>query len=164
MSYYDTAQVCNNGHLITDEAQRNPSCLEKKCSQCGAPTITTCPACDAPIRGRYHSEAKSIQYIEYKESVVGAYCYNCGIPYPWTTVAFETAEAIIHEDELLTEEEMNQFCECLPDLIVETPKTILALIHYKKLVDKAASATGPALLKVLIEYLPEMVKKALLGS
>ena len=156
MSYYDTAEICLNGHLISSSFEDYPS-EQAYCSKCGSKIITNCPNCNAKLRGAFNDP----YYIKTVE--VTAYCYNCGKPYPWTKATIETAEAIIREDELLTEEQIQQFCECIPDLISETKKTNIALIRYKKLVDKAASVTGPALYDVLKDIAPAVIIKALFG-
>lgn len=160
MGHYHTAQVCLNGHMINDRADSTPSFNQNFCSKCGAQTITTCPSCNFPIHGDYTCDG----VICFSETPVEAYCYNCGSPYPWTKTALETAEAIIHEDELLSEEQMQQFYACLPDLLTDTPKTKLALIRFKKLVDKATSATGAALYDILKDIASEAIKKQLFGN
>lgn len=68
------------------------------------------------------------------------YCSNCGKPFPWTQTLLETAEEIVHEDELLAEEQIIEWCECFPDIICTTPKTELALIRYKKFIDIVSEA------------------------
>ena len=59
---------------------------------------------------------------------------------------------------------MQQFYACLPDLLTDTPKTKLALIRFKKLVDKATSATGAALYDILKDIASEAIKKQLFGN
>lgn len=38
--YWDVAQVCLNGHLVTSTAATYPQHQEKFCSRCGAQTLT----------------------------------------------------------------------------------------------------------------------------
>ncbi len=39
MGYYDTSQVCLNGHVVTDTLSRSPELGQKFCRDCGQPTI-----------------------------------------------------------------------------------------------------------------------------
>ncbi len=52
--WYDTAQICINGHVINSMSKSHPEHNKKFCDKCGEPTITNCPKCNAPIRGHYH--------------------------------------------------------------------------------------------------------------
>jgi len=45
MSYYHTAQICLNGHIINESIEEYPEKNEKFCSLCGSETITECPSC-----------------------------------------------------------------------------------------------------------------------
>src|ERR1035437_9563938 len=49
--WYDTAQICANGHLITAAANQNPERKQPFSLSCGAMTTTICPACGKPSRG-----------------------------------------------------------------------------------------------------------------
>jgi len=162
MSSFTNAQVCLNGHIITLSTEQEPFNMENYCADCGAKTITKCPSCGKQIRGNSLYDTMGFASVDVNREP-DAYCPYCGKPYPWTQTALETAEAIIREDETLTEEQMQQFCECLPDLLIETKKTNIALIRYKKFVDKAASVTGPALLDVLTGVASEVMKDKLFG-
>jgi len=52
--WYDTAQICTNGHVINSMARSEPKHNKKFCDKCGAKTIMNCPNCNSPIRGDYH--------------------------------------------------------------------------------------------------------------
>lgn len=159
MGTYTTARICLNRHLIsTDSSFSDPNIF---CSKCGAPTTNQCSSCNSPIHGRY--QIPGVMTVGGKYTIP-AYCYHCGTPYPWTKTALESAEAIIREDELLSEEQMQQFYACLPDLLTDTPKTTLALIRFKKFVDKATSATSAALYNILKDIISEAIKKQLFGN
>ena len=159
MGTYTTARICLNGHLISTSSSATGT--KVFCTKCGASTTTQCENCGAPIHGTYQVPGVITVGGKY---TIPAYCYNCGSPYPWTKIALETAEAIIHEDELLNEEQMQEFYSCLPDLLVDTPKTKLALIRFKKFVDKATSATGEADCDILKDVATEAIKKQLFGN
>jgi hypothetical protein len=86
---YHTALVCLNGHVET-------TCLEiapptPYCSICGEPTISACPACDAPIRGMIEG------IVSLADEPAPQFCYNCGEPYPWTGRALAAADELVEE-------------------------------------------------------------------
>ncbi|MCX8167307.1 MAG: DUF2321 domain-containing protein [Candidatus Micrarchaeota archaeon] len=157
---YRVAQICLNGHLITSSADIHPQHQEKYCSKCGEKTITECPECKTPIRGKYEVEGVISFNDDYK---VPSYCYNCGKPYPWTESALESAKSLINEDENLTTDEKQQFVNALPDLIVEspTPKTQVSVIKFKKFIIKVAAPTGQALKDIIVDIASETIKKSL---
>jgi len=96
MGTYRTAEVCPNGHASTSSADTSPELREKYCSQCGEPTITQCPSCNANIRGYYDvpevisilvtDEAARIAHRDNLSSedratlVLSALCYDLGKP------------------------------------------------------------------------------------
>jgi len=53
-SWYDTMQACENGHEITSMAVSHPEYRKRRCTSCGAATITECPKCGTPIQGYHH--------------------------------------------------------------------------------------------------------------
>jgi predicted RNA-binding Zn-ribbon protein involved in translation (DUF1610 family) len=52
--WYDTLQVCMNGHVITDMAMKHPEDQKKRCPTCGAMTIMACQKCNTAIPGHHH--------------------------------------------------------------------------------------------------------------
>jgi len=52
--WYDTAQICMNGHIINSMSKLHPEHNRKFCDKCGEPTITNCQKCNSPIPGHYH--------------------------------------------------------------------------------------------------------------
>ena len=129
MGHYRTAQICQNGHCITDSIDAYPERGQPFCQKCGAKTITTCPSCNSRIRGDYYVEG----FISLGSSFsVPAYCYNCGKPYPWTQAAIEAATELILEEENFSPEQQEKLVAVLPDIVAETPKTNLATTRFKK--------------------------------
>ena len=143
----NNSTICKNGHYLKHFTH-------KYCPSCGAETINSCTNCGNQIP---FLNATSLV----KNYNVPSYCQFCGKPYPWTQSIIDTATEIVKEDELLTEEQTQQLCSCFPDLLSSTPKTQLALIRYKKIVDKALSTTSSALKDILIDIVSEAVKIAL---
>jgi len=78
---YDVMQVCLNGHQITTSYKRYPEFRKEFCDKCGEKTITSCPKCNANIRGEYYV----VGVIAVRgRTPVPEYCHECGAPYPWT--------------------------------------------------------------------------------
>ena len=157
MSGYHTAQICKNGHLITAYADEYIDSCKQFCTECGAKTITCCSGCNTPIRGK----AREYGYLGTLQ--IPAYCHNCGQPYPWTESALNAANTLIQEDELLNEQEKQQFKETLPDLVVlsPTPSTQLAATRFKRFIVKAAKPTGEAVKSIIADIASETIKKTL---
>lgn len=95
--FYGVAQVCTNGHVITIDYDDRDYERMKKCSICGADTITECPVCGHPIRGglcvdilidylddydRYQTEVDH-QCVSNGDYSLPNFCAECGNPFPW---------------------------------------------------------------------------------
>lgn len=158
MGYYRTAQICMNGHCITDSYDAYPQYGQNFCDQCGAPTITECPSCKAKIRGDYYEEGVCVLGSFFKSP---AYCHQCGAPYPWTQTALDAAADLIKEDEELPAEQQELLLASLPDIIAETPRTNLAAVRVKKALLTAGKFTAEALRQFAIDFGCELAKKQL---
>lgn len=156
MSYYLTGQVCLNGHPITGDA--DSGFAQPFCSSCGAQTITHCPHCNAPIHGDYN-ETVLVCFGSVFEP--DAYCYNCGKPYPWTEKAIEKTILLIQEDEELSNVLKESLASSLPDVIVETPATNLAVMRMKKAFAIAGKFTVDALRQFVIDFGCELACRSL---
>lgn len=152
-SYYDTAQVCTNGHLICTSIEECPEDAQNFCSNCGAKTITNCPSCQVKLRGFFHSDFITTPKVE-------MYCFDCGNPYPWTVSAIESAQLLIQEDEGLDELQKSSLIETLPDLVVETPRTRLASIRVQKALKSVGKFTAEAIRQFIIDFGCELAKKS----
>ena len=89
------------------------------------------------------------------------FCLACGTPYPWTVEKLEAAKAYADEAEDLSAEEKETLKKSFDDLIVDSPKTQLAAIRFKKLLPKVGQQVGGALRDLLIDIVSEAAKKAL---
>lgn len=154
MSSYHTAQVCLNGHLVCQSIQDYPDEQQNFCSDCGAKTITECPSCHSKLRGFYDSDFIMATKVEH-------YCFNCGVPYPWTSSAIESTQLIIQEDESLDEIQKASLIESLPDVVSETPKTKLAVVRFQKALKTAGSFTAEGVRQFAIDFGCEFAKKTL---
>ena len=151
---YDTAQICMNGHVINSSANSSPQFCKSFCDQCGEPTTTKCPECDASIQGKYHMP-----------NVIGFgydpphYCHNCGKPFPWTTRALEAAAELASEDESLTSDEVAQFGQDMQEMIRESPRAQASASRVNRYLNKMTTATASAIRSILVDIASESVKK-----
>lgn len=159
-SWYDTAQICLNGHIITTTAIDTPEEQQNFCQQCGAKTISDCPNCSEPIRGYHHIPG----IADWGEDSAPAFCINCGNPFPWTVSSLEAARDLINEIENLSQPEKDEFTGTLPDVISDTPRTILAATRFKKYASKAGNVVASALRDILIDIASETAKKTMFGQ
>ena len=155
-SWYDTAQICLNGHTINDASVSYPQSNMKFCDRCGAATITACPDCKAPIKGYYHVPGVIGGGFDYSPP---SFCPNCGIPYPWTNAKLKAAKEFAHELDNLNEDEKTILEKSLEDLARETPNTQVAAIRFKKLVAKAGRGAAEGFKSILVDVLSETAKK-----
>lgn len=156
-SYYDTAQICPNGHVVSRMATSYPQHNQKHCAKCGSQTITACPECNTAIRGSYHVP-RVIGPFHYDKP---AYCYNCGKPFPWTVRGLEAASELTDELDGLNQEEKQQLKDSFPDLVRNTSKTVVAETRFKKLMKKAGTEANAGMKSILVNVVSEAVKKSI---
>ena len=155
MGYYDTAQICQNGHKINSSFTEYPQFNQKFCSDCGAKTITTCQSCNTKIRGYYSDSIVIAPYV------VPSYCHECGAAYPWTSGILEAANLLAEEFDELDEAEIEKLKGTLPDLIHNTPKTKVAETRFKKIMRKVGIESYSAMRELLVDVTSEAIKKSL---
>jgi hypothetical protein len=159
--WYDTAQICLNGHLINSMAVSNPQHNRNFCNECGQKTITDCPSCKTSIPGQYHDTGSGFAFSPFQ---IPKSCHNCGKPYPWTEFALEAAKEYADELEKLTLEEREKLKQSIDDLVKDTPKTQLAASRFKQLVTKAGGSAADIFQKVLVNIISETAKKLIWPS
>ncbi|MDQ6809187.1 MAG: DUF2321 domain-containing protein [Verrucomicrobiota bacterium] len=160
-SFYDTAQVCLNGHLITCNYHLHPVHRQQCCQTCGESTTIRCTNCAAEIRGSY--EVPGVAWMG-APSPPPNFCHNCGESYPWTKRRLEAAKELAEEFDNLDETEINKLKGALDDLVRETPKSEAAGLRFKKLMAKAGKESFGAMKKVLVDVVSETVKKSIFGG
>lgn len=159
-SYYDTAQICLNGHVTNSMAASYPQSNQKYCALCGAQTITACPNCNVAIRGDYHVPGV-IGFFDYNKP---AYCYNCGVAFPWTESSLKAANELADELDSLSQEERQLLKDSFPDLVRDTPKTPVAETRFRRLIKKAGAEAYDGMKAVLVDVVSEAVKKSVFGA
>lgn len=158
MTRWDVAQICLNGHVITESYNSAPEFRKNYCSRCGAKTVIACEQCETQIQGRLIGSS-----VVFLGSIPTAprFCHGCGHPYPWTEAALSAAHAIVEEDESLSEDERARLAESLDDLVTDNPRTEVSANRFKKLIAKAGPETAEGLKSVLISVVTEAAKKAI---
>ncbi|MDR3595147.1 DUF2321 domain-containing protein [Clostridium sp.] len=156
MGYYETAQICENGHVITVCYPTDSG--ENYCHSCGSKTMTTCPSCDAQIRGKYQSDG-AISITTKKNFPTPSFCYNCGDPYPWTKSALEATSELLQLESTLSAEELSYLNENMASILVDTPKTTVVATKLKIALGKAGSTAASAIKDILVDIASETAKK-----
>ena len=160
MGYYDTAQVCLNGHLINDNFRGNPVHNKKHCDKCGEATITQCPSCNTPIRGEYEVEGV---FAVGGSGPVPNFCHECGKSYPWTERGLQAAKELADEFEGLAPTEREELKKSLDELVKNSPKAEVAGFRFKKLMKKEGAGSVEVMKTVISDLLSETVKKSVFG-
>lgn len=158
MAGYQTAQVCRNGHAITDSVDRNPGLRSSFCRSCGAATMTECESCHAPIRGYYHVEKVLCLGGEYHPP---DYCHSCGVAYPWTRLKIVAAEEAAEEIAELTAAERDQLKASIPALMGQGLATDLAVSRVRRALKKLGAVGAQTLQKMVADIASESVRKSL---
>lgn len=159
MGSYDTAQLCLNGHLITDRA----SLIQHRqdfCDKCGAKTIMECQNCNSIIRGHYSVPGVISLGVTYERP---NNCYHCGQPYPWTKQIIDDANELINLADNVSEAEQEKAKESFNDLLKETPRSEVALVQFKGFMQKAGSEISSAFRDITVDVLSEAIKKSIWG-
>jgi hypothetical protein len=160
-SYYDVAQVCENGHVVNDSVRDIPERNAPFCSRCGSKTITACPTCNTLIRGHYNVPGVIGFSPKYRAP---AHCYHCGAPFPWTTAALQAAGELADLLEGLKPDRREELKKTLADLVRETPRSRVAETKFKAIMRTAGKEGYEAMKSALTEILSETVRKTLFGG
>lgn len=156
-SEYRIAQICMNGHVVTDDITYQAH-MAPHCKDCGADTLTHCPSCGAGIRGRYYVPDVFAVGDEYHAP---SYCHNCGKPFPWTAAKTQALRELVEESEGLSEDEKERLARSIDDLVADTPQTNVAVVRAKKWLMKAGGTVGPSVRQIIVDIGTEAVKKSM---
>ena len=142
-NWYDTAQICPNGHVITPFAVSLPVGKKEFCNQCGEKTFMTCEGCGAPIQGHRHTP--SLAMVHY---LTPRFCHNCGAMFPWTKLYLEEARELVEEFQL-TEAEKTEMKQSIENL-AKGVKTEIAKAKFNRLLVKGGQQLSGALLSLMV--------------
>lgn len=161
MGTYLTAQVCLNGHVVTDRLERMPEVAQTHCSHCGEGTITNCPNCEEIIRGDYVVEGACVVGFEYHPP---NFCCQCGEAFPWHTIKLEAAKELVDELHEIAVTERKMLKDTIDDLSSDTPKTELAAHRYMCIVQKLGKGARSTLASFVREIATEAAKRVIFGN
>jgi len=125
---YHQAQICLKGHSITAFNDTSSARRKQFCDECGAATVTNCPACNSPIRGDYEVPGVVALY-PYEPP---AFCADCGAPLPWTQRRLDAARELAQDLDRLSPAERDQLAATLPELVRDAPMTTVAANRFKR--------------------------------
>jgi hypothetical protein len=177
--FYDTAEICKNGHVITLHYESLPIERKSYCPLCNAATIHECPTCREKIQGCYHVGKRTLtsfncfepgqeqySYHTYcitqpEQYVLPAYCYHCGKPFPWTDALISEADKIIEMMSDLKPDQKKELKSIFPDLIADTSSTVSSSIKAgsilksvdKFLVDALKAQVGSSIVATAAKFL-----------
>jgi hypothetical protein len=77
---YRPGAVCRRGHPVSSDLTYKSA--DRFCSVCGAEVLMSCPNCNEPIQGRYHTP--NVTNLAYKY-IPKPFCGECGAALPWAT-------------------------------------------------------------------------------
>jgi hypothetical protein len=156
---YDTAQICERGHVVTESFHDYPAHGRKFCEQCGTKTITACPQCNNEIRGYLRGVMPTLGDID-----PPAFCAECGKPYPWTAAKIHAAKALADEIDELPDKDKLLFKASLDEIAADTPMTEVAVMRVKKVFRNLPKASGEALKRATIQVATDAAKALLTGG
>lgn len=167
MAGYHQAFACVNGHKIAKRTFNNAEVGASHCPTCGGEAFGACPepecgaqlradAVPTSIKGRKNASADDLSWE------LASYCYKCGKPYPWTEVRAAAAEELLDELDELDHVEREQLKAGIRDLIVETPASGVAVLRWKRAIQKLSGPGQQIVSKVLSDVASASVK-AMLG-
>ena len=159
-SYFDVAQICENGHVANSMARDYPNSNQDHCDKCGTPTIIACPSCQTYIRGVYHVPGA----FGFDDFDAPAFCYKCGKSFPWTAARLRAAEDLADELESLTRDEQDALKKSLHDLVRDTPRTPIAETRFKRIMRKAGKEGYDGMRSLLTDVVSEVVRKSIFGG
>jgi hypothetical protein len=157
---YDVAQICLNGHVTNSSVKRKPEHNQKYCKHCGKPTITKCPKCNTPIRGKMYSD----RMVLLDPIDTPRYCIECGNRFPWFETKVEAAKELagMHQD--LDDNDRELLKKSFDDLIEDNAKSEVAAIKMKPILNKLKQGAKDSLYKFAVDVASETGKKILMGS
>ena len=156
--WYDIAQICISGHVITSSLESNREKSKEYCSKCGEHTISSCQNCNTIIRGDYYIEDICIP----GSFRLPDFCHKCGKPYPWTQAKLEAAQEFADMLEELSSEEREILKKSLDDIVSDTPQTPVAANKVKMLAAKLGKAAAKQLRELVVDIASETAKKIIL--
>lgn len=159
-AWYDTALICRKGHTVNSDARSSPERNAAFCSECGAPTISACPACRAEIRGWYH--VPGVVSLGGTYAVPG-HCHACGKPYPWTDARHRALSELLAMSDAPVEDQA-ALRDSLPALAADSPETPVAVAKWKRFLSGAGKQLAGSFRELLVQICAEAVNRRIFGG
>lgn len=153
--FFDSALICENGHIVNKSKRQFPEDNKNYCEKCGKPSIDKCPKCNSDIRGQKYNGNHEIAAQFIKPS----FCFNCGEMLPWTFKAIEAACELASDN--LQKTEIDNLRKSLDEITRDTPYTVIAVKRIKEILPKIPNGLGKAFREILISIMTEAAKKAM---
>ena len=160
MGYYDTAQICLNGHVINANVNEFPAHNATHCSKCGEPTITQCPSCNTEIRGSHEAEGVAGLGREFQAP---AYCHKCGKIYPWTEKRLLAAKQLADGYDELSSDDKEKLKGTFDDLFRENAMTEIAGFRFKTIMTKVRKESYEEMKNIFTDITIQAIRKFLFG-
>jgi len=148
-SQYDNALICKNGHVINSMSNQYPIDNKAFCEECGSKALDRCEKCNTLIRG---NKLGDTYYLP-------SFCFNCGSVFPWTQLKIETAIELGLSSELIDDNERDILRTSIPEIIKDTPRTMLESTKVKKILWKIGNGTSTMIKETLAAIISETAKK-----
>lgn len=158
--WYDTAQICMNGHVVTSSLNKTPEWGRQSCIHCGASTISKCQNCDTDIKGTYHIPG----VLDIRRYERPNFCHDCSKPYPWTREKIKAALKLISELDKLDDEKRKLLKEDLGNIMNDTPQTTAAANRFKKSVAKTGRNITRTFEDILADIVSDTARKIIWPS
>lgn len=160
---YETAQICEDGHVITIHAKGEPATRRESCPKCGKPTFTACPSCGAFIPGCEHDyytiktncdtdHVVSLFDCCTKSYEVPKYCHGCGKPYPWLAGYIDEFNLLLEDIDNISDEQKEILKKSFPNLLSDNVHYASSALEFAPLLNKLHGVAG--------ELLRDLLKKA----
>ncbi len=161
---FEVQLVCANGHLLNDWAQAQAAPNAKFCPECGEGTLSRCPECDTPLRGRFLPEGAEREPDGGKRIArAPRYCHECGSPFPWTAERLLAADELAAQLDDLSDEERRLLRAAFRDILTENPRTEVAALRIKRAAEHAGKGASRILFEVVENLASETAKRLILG-
>ena len=156
---WTTAQICENGHKITSDAEGMNS--QRFCSQCGAKTISCCPSCSSRIRGKKIPVDSGRMPFPSDSFSRPNFCVDCGEQFPWIKANIDRAIKIAQASEEFNPDEIENIRILMPYAVNDSSRTEEAGAFFGAMVSRLKGTVKNQMQNALFEF---ATKKALLGA
>jgi len=150
-SWWDIAQICDNGHVINPRMEEEPRLRADFCPTCSARTIVACRNCGAHIRGQFHAPGDPLEFTR------PAFCHSCGAPHPWREFLMQL-KALALSAGGLDASEREDLASSFDHLVEDTSKTQKAIDILRRCLPRVGREIASGMRELLVKVATEAVK------